>query len=63
MEPEEEFLDNAVTMTYFARQEIQQFLAWTNSSGPYGQVAAALLLKLDNLTSELKALKQQYEEE
>ncbi|MDF7811668.1 hypothetical protein P1X16_09835 [Hymenobacter sp. YC55] len=63
MEPEEEFLDNAVTMTSFARQEIQQFLAWTNSSGPYGQAAAALLLKLDSLTSELKALKRQYEEE
>ncbi|WP_375435387.1 hypothetical protein [uncultured Hymenobacter sp.] len=63
MEPEEEFLDNAVTMAHFARQEIQQFLAWTNNSGPYGQAAAALLLKLDTLTSEIKALKRLYEDE
>ncbi|UOG72765.1 hypothetical protein MTX78_11570 [Hymenobacter tibetensis] len=61
MEPEEEFLDNAFTMAHYARQEIQQFLTWTNTGTPYGQAAAALLLKLDTLAAEIKALKQQYE--
>ena len=60
MEPEEEFLENAFTMAHFAKQELQQFLAWTNRHAPYGQAASVLLLKLDSLTTEIKALKKEY---
>ena len=61
MDPEKEFLENAYTMTNFARQEIQQFITWTNKQASYGQAANALLVKLENLSLEIKALKKEYE--
>ncbi|MBC8081771.1 MAG: hypothetical protein H7Z21_01045 [Hymenobacter sp.] len=60
MEPEEEFLENAFTMAHYAQQEMQQFLSWTNEHAPYGHAASALLLKLNSLTLEIKALKKDY---
>ena len=48
-------------MTKFARQEIQQFISWTSEQASYGRTASALLVKLENLSSEIKALKKEYE--
>ncbi len=60
MEPEEEFIENATTLVRYAKEELKQFLAWTDAKTPYGQHAAKLIQQLDVLSQEMKVLRQAY---
>jgi hypothetical protein len=60
MEPEDQFLDNASTMVRYAKEEIKQFLAWTNKQPVYGQSAEAIVSKLESVLGEIKELEKQY---
>ncbi|TGD82218.1 hypothetical protein [Hymenobacter wooponensis] len=60
MEPEDEFLENASTMVKFAREEVKQFLAWTNKHTAYGKSAEEIVAKLEGILSDIKALESQY---
>lgn len=61
MDPEEEFLDNATTLLRYAKEELKQFLAWTDKRAPYGQQATALIQKLEGLSLEMKELRKTYD--
>jgi hypothetical protein len=60
MEPEDEFLENASTMVKYAREEIKQFLAWTNKHTTYGKSAEEIAAKLESILKDIKALENQY---
>jgi hypothetical protein len=60
MDPEEEFIGNAITMLHYARTELKQFTAWTNPTTAHGQQAAELLAQLDQLAVGIKQLLQTY---
>ncbi|MBC6608757.1 hypothetical protein H8B13_18155 [Hymenobacter sp. BT188] len=60
MNPEEEFLENAATLLRYAKEELKQFLVWTDRQAPYGQQAAALVEQLDGLSAAMKELQRAY---
>lgn len=60
MNPEEEFLENAATLLRYAKEELKQFLTWTDQRAPYGQQATALVQKLEGLAVEMKELRKTY---
>lgn len=59
--PEEDFLDNAATMTHYAKHEIRQFMSWTNGNAAYQESAQELLQRLESLATEVQNLKQDYQ--
>jgi hypothetical protein len=60
MEPEDEFLENASTMAKFAREEIKQFLAWTNKQSAHGKSAEAIIFKLESILGDIQELKKEF---
>ncbi|WP_084444348.1 hypothetical protein [Hymenobacter roseosalivarius] len=60
MNPEEEFLENAATLLRYAKEELKQFLVWTDKQAAYGQKATALVQQLDRLAVEMKELQKAY---
>lgn len=62
MEPEEDFLDNAVIMLRYSRKEIKQFLAWTRNQERYKQLGEEILRKLDTVAAQVDQLQKEYKE-
>ena len=60
MDPEEEFLENAATLLRYAKEELKQFLAWTDNQAAYGQKAQALVQQIDGLAVQMKELQKAY---
>ncbi|TGE04320.1 hypothetical protein [Hymenobacter fodinae] len=60
MEPEDEFLKNASTMVKFAKEEIKQFLGWTNKHSSYGQSAQLIVSKLETILKDIKELEEEF---
>ncbi|MBC6607118.1 hypothetical protein H8B13_09830 [Hymenobacter sp. BT188] len=60
MDPEEEFLENAATLLRYAKEELKQFLTWTDKQAAYGQKAKALVQQIDGLAVQMKELQKAY---
>jgi hypothetical protein len=60
MIPEEEFLENATTLVRYAREELKQFLTWTDQRTAHRQQAGVLVQKLEAMVIEIKELRKTY---
>lgn len=60
MIPEEEFLENAATLIRYAKEELKQFLTWTDQRTSYGQQATAIVQRLEAISLEMKELRKSY---
>ncbi|GAB2464517.1 hypothetical protein GCM10011375_35860 [Hymenobacter qilianensis] len=63
MEPEDEFIENASTLMRFAKEELKQFITWTNPQTSYGKQAGLLVQQLEAISLQMEALRQDYKKQ